>query len=103
MQVAFLAPHVETVPLKVGFIPQPWVDTDDPDPQFGIKSIPPRPAPRDRDAFPNMPLARGPSFNEADVSDKGPFVRDLPLLTEEEIQDLVEDNRRRRRVPAGCR
>ncbi len=97
MQVAFLAPHVETVPLKVGFIPQPWVDTDDPDPQFGIKSIPPRPAPRDRDAFPNMPLAKGPSFNEADVSDKGPFVRDLPLLTDEDIQDLVEDNRRRRR------
>lgn len=97
LQVAFLAPHVETVPLKVGFIPQPWVDTDDPDPQFGIKSIPPRPAPRDRDAFPNMPLARGPSFNEADVSDKGPFVRDLPLLTKEQIEDLVEDNRRRRR------
>lgn len=96
LQVAFLAPHVETVPLKVGFIPQPWVDTDDPDPQFGIKSIPPRPAPRDRDAYPNMPLARGPSFNEADVSDKGPFVRDLPLLTDEEIEDLVEDNRRRR-------
>lgn len=96
LQVAFLAPHVETVPLKVGFIPQPWVDTDDPDPQFGIKSIPPRPAPRDRDAYPNMPLARGPSFNEADVSDKGPFVRDLPLLTKEEIEDLVEDNRRRR-------
>lgn len=96
LQVAFLAPHVETVPLKVGFIPQPWVDTDDPDPQFGIKSIPPRPAPRDRDAYPNMPLARGPSFNESDVSDKGPFVRDLPLLTKEEIEDLVEDNRRRR-------
>lgn len=96
LQVAFLAPHVETVPFKVGFIPQPWVDTDDPDPQFGIKSIPPRPAPRDRDAYPNMPLARGPSFNEADVSDKGPFVRDLPLLTKEEIEDLVEDNRRRR-------
>ncbi|MFN8126288.1 MAG: sulfatase [Candidatus Nanopelagicales bacterium] len=97
LQVAFLAPHVETVPLKSGFIPQPWVDTDDPDPQFGIKSIPPRPAPRDKDKFPNMPLARGPSFNEADVSDKGPFVRDLPLLTHEEIQDMVEDNRRRRR------
>ena len=97
MQVAFLAPHVETVPLKVGFIPQPWVDTDDIDPEFGIKSIPPRPAPRDRDAFPSMPLARGPSFNEADVSDKGPFVRDLPLLDEAEIEDLVEDNRRRRR------
>lgn len=97
LQVEFLAPHVETVPLKKGFIPQPWVDVDNPDPSTGIQVIPPRPAPRHRNFFNNMPLEMDPSFNEADVSDKGSFVRNLPLLTPDQITDLVEDNRSRRR------
>ena len=37
-----------------------------------------------------------PSFNEADVSDKQSFVRNLPLLTDDDIQGLVDDNRQRR-------
>ena len=31
LQVEFLAPHVETVPLKKGFVPQSWADVDDPE------------------------------------------------------------------------
>lgn len=97
LQVEFLAPHVETVPLKKGFVPQSWADVDDPDPSTGIQVIPPRPAPRHRDFFNDMPLEMDPSFNEADVSDKGAFVRNLPLLTSDQISELVEDNRARRR------
>ncbi len=97
MQVAFLAPHVETIPLKRGLIPQNWADVDNPDPSTGIQTIPPRPAPRHRNFFNNMPLEQDPSFNEADVSDKQSFVRNLPLLTDAQIAELVEDNRQRRR------
>lgn len=98
LQVAFLAPHVETVPLKNGKMPpQSLMDVDDPPASSGIQTIPPRPAPRDRDRYKDMPLEKDPSFNEADVSDKGPFVRDLPLLTDQQIADLTEDNRQRRR------
>jgi len=96
MQVAFLAPHVETVPLRNGFVPQDWADVDDPDPDTGIETISPRPAPRHRNAFPNMPLAKDPSFNEADVSDKGPFIRDLPVLSSDQIAELKKANRQRR-------
>lgn len=97
MQVEFLAPHVETVPLKRGFIPQSWADVDNPNSSTGIQTIPPRPALRHRNFFNNMPLEEDASFNEADVSDKGSFVRNLPLLTSDQIDDLVEDNRARRR------
>jgi arylsulfatase A-like enzyme len=45
---------------------------------FGI--TPPRPAPRDAEAFAHEPLPMPPSFDEADVSDKPHFVRILPLL-----------------------
>jgi hypothetical protein len=41
MQVAFLAPHVETVPLRNGFVPQDWADVDDPDPDTGIETSSP--------------------------------------------------------------
>jgi len=97
LQVAFLAPHVETVPIKGRPLPQSWADVDEPDPNTGIQTIPPRPAPRDRDRFPHMPLQMDPSFNEADVSDKQEFIRNLPLLDAEDIEELVEDNRQRRR------
>lgn len=52
MQVAFLAPHVETKPLKRSAIKQAglsYVDVDAPDASTGIQSIPPRPAPRHED------------------------------------------------------
>lgn len=97
MQVEFLAPHVETVPLKGKLLPKSWVDVDDPDAGTGIQTIPPRPAPRHKNFFNDMPLQQDPSFNEADVSDKNEFVRNLPLLSDEKVEELVEDNRQRRR------
>lgn len=41
---------------------------------------PARPAPRDRSAFTGLDPWRPPSYNEADVSDKPPWLRDDPLL-----------------------
>jgi N-acetylglucosamine-6-sulfatase len=38
------------------------------------------PAPADEDAFADEPLPQGPSFNEADISDKPGFLQELPLL-----------------------
>jgi N-acetylglucosamine-6-sulfatase len=99
LQVAFLAPHVETVPLKKVALQNAiknMVDVDDPAPSTGIQSIPPRPAKRHENALKNMKLDVDPSFNEADVSDKQSFIRNLPLLTDTAIQSLVDDNRQRR-------
>ena len=95
MQVAYLAPHVETVPMSRSLAPKNGPPDDDS--SETVQNIPPRPAPRDRNAFKNLPLKRDPSFNEADVSDKGMFVRDMAPMTDEQIQELVEDNRQRRR------
>ncbi len=39
------------------------------------------PSPGDEDAFADLPPARPPSFDEADVSDKPAWVRDLPRFT----------------------
>jgi len=46
-----------------------------------------QPARRYENAYANEPFqpANKPSFNEADVSDKPLYARDLPLLTEEEV------------------
>ena len=41
---------------------------------------PATPAPRDADLFPTLQAPRGPSFDEADVSDKPAYVRALPLF-----------------------
>jgi N-acetylglucosamine-6-sulfatase len=42
------------------------------------------PAPRDEHAFDGIKAPRLPSFNEQDVSDKPPWIRQLPRLTEYE-------------------
>jgi len=55
----------------------------------------PRPSAQYRHTFDDEPLIRTPSFNEADVSDKAANVRDLPLLTEEDIA-RIQDNYRGR-------
>jgi len=55
----------------------------------------PRPSAQYRHTFDDVPLVRTPSFNEADVSDKASNVRDLPLLTDEEIA-TIQDNYRGR-------
>lgn len=99
LQVAFLAPHIETKPLKQSEAKKlaiNLVDVDAPDASSGIQTMPPRPAPRHENTLKGMKLDNDPSFNEVDVSDKHPFIQALPLLDEEKIQDLVDDNRQRR-------
>ncbi len=49
----------------------------------------PVPSPQDEGAFSSTPILQPPNFNEADVSDKPPFIQALPSLTPEEI-DKVE-------------
>ena len=99
LQVAFLAPHIETKPLKQSEAKKlaiNLVDVDAPDASSGIQTMPPRPAPRHENTLKGMKLDNDPSFNEVDVSDKHPFIQALPLLDEEKIQELVDDNRQRR-------
>jgi N-acetylglucosamine-6-sulfatase len=55
----------------------------------------PRPAPRDALAFQNAPLPRSPSFNEAEMSDKPLFFRNLSLILPEEISEITNRNRAR--------
>lgn len=52
------------------------------------------PAPRDAGTAASMPIARPPSLNETDVSDKPAWVRALPPLTPEQLA-LVEAQHRR--------
>ena len=56
---------------------------------------PATPPVRYENLFPGVQAPRTPSFNEADVSDKPQFIRDLPLLDDSEIADLDELYRRR--------
>ena len=56
---------------------------------------PATPAPQDVNAFPGLKAARDPSFNEADVSDKPQYIRDLPLLGAKR-QDQIDLLARRR-------
>jgi N-acetylglucosamine-6-sulfatase len=46
------------------------------------------PAPRDADDFPGLQAPRNPAFNEADVSDKPSWLRDHPLLTPGQINQI---------------
>jgi N-acetylglucosamine-6-sulfatase len=46
------------------------------------------PPPRYADAFAGVTVPRSPAFNEADVSDKPRWVRDLPLLSPRRIADI---------------
>lgn len=98
LQLAYLAPHVETYPLTDGVWKDSWADVDKPDSGSGIniESIPPRPALRHQSLLPDIALPQDPSFNEADRSDKQSFVRDLPPLTDDTIAELAADNRSRK-------
>lgn len=98
LQVAYLAPHVETYPLVDGVWRDSWADVDKPAPDSGIdiKSIPPRPALRHQALLPDIALPEDPSFNEQDRSDKQAFVRNLPPLTDDTIAELAADNRSRK-------
>jgi len=53
------------------------------------------PAPRDVSDFPGLRAPRTPDFNEADVSDKPPWLSSHPLLTPEQIAKLDAQYRRR--------
>jgi arylsulfatase A-like enzyme len=46
------------------------------------------PAPRHAADFPGLQAPRTPAFNEADVSDKPPWLRDHPLLTPTQIGEI---------------
>jgi N-acetylglucosamine-6-sulfatase len=53
------------------------------------------PAPRHADLFLDAELPRPPSFNEADVGDKPGFIKNLPLLTEDQINQITTHYRQR--------
>lgn len=46
------------------------------------------PAPRYADRFQNTALPRPPSFDEADVSDKPRFIRDMPRLSDRDVSKM---------------
>lgn len=56
---------------------------------------PATPAPRDAGYHDTTPFTRSIVFNEADISDKPKPVRDLPLLTEQRINRIVKQYRRK--------
>jgi N-acetylglucosamine-6-sulfatase len=58
--------------------------------------LPSRPAPRDAHTFDALKAPRLPSFDEADVSDKPSWIRQLPILTSDEIAHI--NNRHEIRV-----
>ena len=72
--VAYTAPHA------AGATPYPQPPAD------CAKTA--QPAPRHATAFDSEPLPTPPDFNETDVSDKPPTVRDLPSLDQAAIDDL---------------
>jgi N-acetylglucosamine-6-sulfatase len=55
----------------------------------------PRPAPDDVGTFDNEPLPHPPSFNEADLSDKPAFFRNLSLISPDEEQEITARHRDR--------
>jgi arylsulfatase A-like enzyme len=57
----------------------------------------PRPAPRDADRLRHLPVAKGPSYDEGDVSDKPPWIRRLPPLGDEREAEIRCSFRRSRR------
>lgn len=80
LNVAFLAPHQD----------------QSEDREEGIHMSGPTPALRHKGAFADAQLPRSPNFNEEDVSDKPTLIRNLPLLSAEDIQEMEAHFRRRR-------
>lgn len=55
----------------------------------------PRPPARYRHTFDKVPLPKPPSFNEADVSDKAANLKNLPLLTDQQVEEIGDNYRGR--------
>jgi N-acetylglucosamine-6-sulfatase len=79
LSVAYLAPH-----------------SGGPNPANGRCRGSAKPAERHRRAFAGATLPRPPGFNEPDVSDKPPFIRRLPRLSRDGVQQIARDYRCRR-------
>jgi N-acetylglucosamine-6-sulfatase len=56
---------------------------------------PATPAPRDKDAYPDLKLPHPPNFNEKDVSDKPDWINDNPPLSPEQKGYMKELHRKR--------
>lgn len=76
---------------------QPWLTFFSPSAPHGdgVGNGPATPAPRHQGAFADLSAPRPPSFNEADVSDKPPSIRNLPLLSDNQIQAIDREYRTR--------
>ena len=63
----------------------------------GTEWAPPSPAPRHTDQFAQEPLVTrsSPAFNERDLSDKPPWLRQLPLLDRSDVAALTRLHRQR--------
>jgi arylsulfatase A-like enzyme len=75
---------------------------DEGQPFFAFVSVyaphwPTTPAPRHARLFADAQAPRTPNFNESDVSDKPSYIRNLPLLTDEDITRVDEEWRLRLR------
>jgi N-acetylglucosamine-6-sulfatase len=57
--------------------------------------VPAMPAPRHEGVFDNEPLPKSPSYNEEDMSDKPSFIRNRPLISPEQEQELTASHRGR--------
>ena len=51
------------------------------------------PDPRDTDLFKDEPLPQPPSFNEANMADKPPFMQALPPLTQNDVDQITREYR----------
>lgn len=74
--------------------PNPWMLTVAPNAPHLPNWVPKR----HRNAFKNAPLPKPPSFNEANVSDKGAYVKGRPRLTAAQVSNMEDRNRQRLRA-----
>jgi N-acetylglucosamine-6-sulfatase len=54
-------------------------------------------APRHAEEFTDVQFVRPPNYNEADIGDKPSWLRDAPLLTDEQVSQVDENQRKRLR------
>src|SRR4051794_6063238 len=54
-------------------------------------------APRHDEEFTDVQFVRPPNYNEADIGDKPAWLRDVPLLTDDQVSQVDENQRKRLR------